>query len=151
MIIARETIYAAFWAQVSGLTAFKTKSRRLVPWSKLAKEAQPALYMQQHQNIVHQTKGVPPSWSFLLSLFVYDHCGNDANAIPGQRLNALLDVIDTAFAPNVVTGRQTLGGLVSHCWMVGPIEYYEGYETMMNQSVLIIPFEIKVPDASGPV
>src|SRR6266404_2664085 len=156
MIIARETIYSAFWDKAksavdrtTGWTPFKTMSRRLQHWNNVAAGDQPAMFMVEHQQVVKQTKGVPPTWDFHLSLFIYDNCGGDSTAIPGKRLNDLLDAIDDAFAP--VIGYQTLGGLVSHCWISGPIDIYEEYEGMMDQSVAIIPFDIRVPDASGPV
>jgi len=156
VILARETIYAAFWAKAltakdrtTGWLPFKTYDRRLQHWNNVPAGNQPAMFMVEHQQVVHQTKGLPPTWNFHLSLFVYDNCGGSSKAIPGQRINNLLDAIDDAFAP--VIGYQTLGGLVSHCWISGPIEIYEGYEGMMDQSVAIIPFEIRVPDDSGPV
>ena len=110
------------------------------------------MFMIEHQQVVHQVKGLPPTWIFNLSLFLYDNCSGDPAALPGPRLNALLDAVDDALAPTGGSGgRQTLNGLVSHCWIAGPIETYEGYEGMMDQSVAFIPWEIKVPDSSGPV
>lgn len=156
MIITRETIYKAFWDKAltaidrsSKWSPFKTTNRRLRHWNNVPADEQPAMFMVEHQQVVHQTKGLPPIWMFHTSLFVYDNCGGDSSAIPGQRMNNLIDAIDDAFAP--VRDYQTLGGLVSHCWISGPIDIYEGYEGMMDQSVAIIPFEIKIPDASGPV
>lgn len=157
MILAREDVYGAFWTKVSaaksrltGQSPFVTMSRRLRHWNNVAKEEQPAMFMVEHQQIVHQQKGVPPKWVFNLSLFLYDFCAD--GDIPGPRLNVLLDAVDDALAPlGGSGGRQTLGELVSHCWISGPIETYEGYEGMMNQSVAIVPIEITIPDASGPV
>jgi hypothetical protein len=157
MNVPRETIYAALWAKASGAIdprtgtpAFITKSRRLRHWDDVAPDQQPALFMIQHEQTPQQVKGLPPKWDFRLSLFVYDNCGEASDAIPGQRLNYLLDAVDNALAPDF-RGYQTLGGLVSHCWIEGTIEIFEGYKGMMNQSVAIIPVGIRVPDSSGPV
>ena len=148
MITRRETIYVALWEMLNAIPQFVTRSRRLQHWNDVAPALQPALFMVQHQQVVQQVKGLPPTWHFSLSLYIYDHCNGDASAIPGQRLNVLLDAVDDALAANAV-GEQTLGGLVSNCWISGPIEIYEGYTGMMDQSVAIIPIEIKIPDASG--
>lgn len=157
MLIQRETIYAAFWAQAiqavdvrTAVSPFNTMSRRLKHWDDVPAGEQPAMFMIQHEQTPHQVKGLPPTWNFHLSLFVYDNCNSEPTAIPGQRMNYLVDAIDTALAPDI-RGYQTLGGLVSHCWISGPVEIYEGYKGMMDQSVAIIPVEIRIPDSSGPV
>lgn len=162
MRVSRETIYAAFWSKVSAAvidnsvvtslpTAFTTTNRRLKHWDDVPANMQPALFMIEHRQMVKQTKGIPPTWDLELELFVYDNCGGVSGAIPGQRLNYLLDAIDNALAAPYDGGYQTLGGLVSHCWISGTIEIYEGYTGMMDQSVAIVPVAIRVPDSSGPV
>jgi len=40
---------------------------------------------------------------------------------PISILNPLLGAIDAALAPGKVDGKQTLGGLVSHCWIEGKV------------------------------
>lgn len=151
MILARETIATAFWARVSPLSPspFITASRRLRHWNDVPANEQPAIFMTQNHMPVTQRKGVPPTWRMMFNLFLYDNCQGTSGAIPGQRLNPLIDAIDGAFAPNAL-GEQTLGGLVSHCWISGPIEVYEGFAGMMDQSVVIFPFEVEIPDAGGP-
>jgi hypothetical protein len=158
MIVARETIYTAFWNQVltakdrtSGLFPFVTSSRRLVHWANVSSDQQPAIFMTEPQEHVEQKLGVPPKWMFRLSLFIYDNCGSDPTALPGPRVSALLDAIDDALTPlGGPGGRQTLGGLVHRCWINGSVMRYEGIEGMMDQSVAIVPIEILVPDSSGP-
>jgi hypothetical protein len=132
--------------------AFPTSSRRLRHWDDVPPSEQPALFMVENLENVKQVKGIPPTWTFHPHLFVYDNVQSDPDAIPGQRLNILLDAIDNALAPvGGSGGYQTLGGLVSHCWISGPIDIYEGYKAMLDQSVAIVPIEIKIPDSSGPV
>lgn len=131
------------------VSPFITLSRRLKHWVDVPANLQPALYMVQNLNTVKQTKGVPPKWGLHPKLYIYDNCGSDPQADTGNRINWLIDAIDQALAPNVL-GRQTLGDLVSHCWISGPVEVYEGFDGMMDQSVAIIPIDILVPDSSGP-
>lgn len=147
MILDREAVYAACFAQFAGLSQFKYKSRRLEHWTDNT-DRQPALYQQQHLETVQQKKGTGPIWRFSLTLWIYYNCKGDPQAIPSQQLNVLVDLIDRTMAPNAI-GEQTLSGLVSRCWISGPIDIYEGYKGLMDQSVVIIPVEIEVPDASG--
>jgi hypothetical protein len=62
-------------------------------------------------------------------------------------MNTLLDAIDAAVAPigaDAVNGnRQTLGGLVSHCYALGPVFVDTG--DIDGKAVAAIPFQILVP------
>jgi len=62
-------------------------------------------------------------------------------------MNSLLDAIDTAIAPagaDALGGnRQTLGGLVSHCYPFGPVFIDTG--DIDGKAVAAIPFQILVP------
>ncbi|HXP74621.1 MAG TPA: hypothetical protein VN823_10790 [Stellaceae bacterium] len=58
-------------------------------------------------------------------------------------MNPLLDAIETALAPDLVTNVQSLGGLVAHCWIAGKVETDEG--VLGGQAVAIVPIEILVP------
>ena len=58
-------------------------------------------------------------------------------------LNPLLDAVVAALAPggaDLAVNAQTLGGLVSHCWLAGKIETDEG--ALGGQAVAILPVEI---------
>ena len=57
-------------------------------------------------------------------------------------LNPLLDAVEAALAPDPVGHVQTLGGLVSHCWIAGRIQTDEGVPG--GQAVAIVPVEILV-------
>lgn len=139
MNTARETIYAALFSKVSGIAGIVTASRRLWHWSDVPPASQPALYMAQRSETAVQLRGVPPKWTLAVDLYLYAYSGNDHNAIPAQKLNPLIDAIETALLPSP-GGFQTLGGLVSHCWIAGKIETDEGF--LGPQAVAIIPIEI---------
>ena len=150
MILSREVIYAALWGKVARLPQFRTRSRRLRHWEDVTPDKQPALFQHQRPQTPHQTKGIPPAWNLGAEFYIYHHCGGNETVIPATILNELVDAVDQALAPDI-NQLQTLGGLVSHCWITGPVEYYEGIGALMEQSVVIIPIEIRVPDGSGPV
>ena len=62
-------------------------------------------------------------------------------------MNTMLDAIDAAVAPSgadaLAGNRQTLGGLVSHCYPLGPVFVDTG--DLDGKAVAAIPFQILVP------
>lgn len=59
-------------------------------------------------------------------------------------LNALFYAIDNAFQPdNVTTGKFTIGGLVTHCWIEGETKQDPGI--LGPQAAAILPVHILVP------
>jgi hypothetical protein len=153
MIISRETLYAAIFAKFAGLTftsggatAFATNSRKLEHWEDVEPEGYPALFQVQAREAVKQTRGLPPAWSLELLLYIYvrTNAQQDATIIPSQLLNPILDAIDTALRPDdLKAGTCTLGGLVSHAWISGPVETSEG--NLGDLEIAVVPIEILVP------
>ncbi len=142
MAISREAIYSALWSQVSGLAGIVTASRRLKHWDDVPPEQQPALFQTQKDQDPEQKYGLPTKWKLYADLYLYVNSGQDPLAVPAIALNNLVDTIEAALAPSPMSGVQTLGGLVSHCWINGKIETDEG--VLGAQAVAIIPVEILV-------
>jgi hypothetical protein len=141
----RETIYSALYAKLQGAASFNTTSRRLRHWGGVTAAEQPALFQSQKDETAHRTRGQPPKWMLTLDIYVYAQAPDDATS-PATVLNPLLDALEAALAPagaDLATGVQTLGGLVSHCWISGKITTDEG--VLGGQAVAIIPIEILVP------
>lgn len=138
----RESVYAALFARASGAGEFRTISRRLRHWGDVAPIDQPALFQAQRRETPEQQRGLPAKWRLVADLYIYANSGADPGITPTTELNVLLDAVENAFAPDPVTGVQTLGGLASHCWISGPIETDEG--TLGEQAVAIVPIEILV-------
>lgn len=153
MNITREQIYSTVFAKFSGLTflsgtdtTFALTSRKLQHWEDVEVESFPALFQIQTQESVQQVRGLPPKWTLGLSLYIYVRtmAQQDDSVIPTQLLNPILDAVDNALRPdNLPVGTCTLGGLVSHAWISGPIETSEGL--LGDIEVAIIPIEIVVP------
>ena len=144
MQIARESVYAALFDRLASLRELATASRRLKHWSDVPAAAQPALYLVQRNERPRQTRGQPAAWTLQALLYLYVNAGSDPDAVPASSLNRLLDAIETALAPDAATGVQSLGGLVSHCWIDGSgIETDEG--VLGAQAVAIVPINILVP------
>jgi len=63
--------------------------------------------------------------------------------VPSVQINQILDELEAALAPPPGPSfKQTLGGLVEHCWINGEIQTDEG--TLGNQAVAIIPIRMLV-------
>ena len=140
----REPIYSALFATVAAAAPFVTVSRRLRHWSDVGPAEQPALFQAQKSETAKRTRGLPPRWTLEVDLFVYAQAPDELTA-PATVLNPVLDAVEAALAPagaDLATGTQTLGGLVSHCWISGKIQTDEG--VLGGQAVAIVPIEIVV-------
>ncbi len=142
-MIEREPIYSAVFVLLQGLTGVTTVSRRLRHWADVTPSEQPAVFQIQRGETPIQVKYIPTKWLLNLDIYVYVNTGDDPQASPAILLNPILDEIENLFPPSDEDGEgkvQTLGGLVSHCWISGRIETSEG--ALGAQEVAIIPLDI---------
>lgn len=135
----RETIYSTLFSKLILATGVKTSSRILKMYSEVDVQDQPALFQIQTGETPHQVKTMPVKWTMTVDIYLYINRGGDPKAIPSQQLNNMIDNIENALLPNQ-DGFQTLGGLVSHCWINGKIQTSEGI--LGEQEVAIIPIEM---------
>ena len=144
MTPSRETIMQALFARLETAGSFATASRRLRLWTALAPADAPALFLAERSETRDRPSEATPGRTTLeADIFLYTYAGEDPNAVPASSMNALLDSIDAALAPDPVTGTQTLGGLVSHCWIAGKILNDPG--DLDGKGVAILPVKILVP------
>lgn len=134
----REAIYQALFDKVKNIQGLKTSSRKLKHWNDVPPSEQPALFQIQLGESPTQSKGMPTTWNFNVSLYLYV---NSQDGYPSELLNIYLDKIEEALKSDS-NGFNELGGLVSHCWIGGSIETDEG--VLGDQAVAIIPISIKV-------
>ena len=147
MSATREHIATAFFALLTGATNFKATSRRFIHWDQVNDTQMPFLTMLKTGEVrARQTDGLP-TLQLNYHVFVYTSSGLDQDDTPETDVNALLDAIDAAVAPggaDALNGnRQTLGGLVSHCYPLGPVFVDTG--DVDGKGVVAIPFQILVP------
>jgi len=140
--MTREPIYAGLFAILLEATGLNPNqcSRRWKHFMDVPPEQQPCLFQTQEREMAEQRKGLPPKWSIDVSLHIYVWAPTPTT-IPSQLLNPIVDAIDTVLAPT--PGPQnvnTLGGLVAHCWISAPIQYYEG--ALGQQAVAVVPISI---------
>ena len=139
----REEIITALFNLALTAAMFNTSGRRLQLWSKVA--SFPALFVQSTGTHYPpcDVRGLPPKRMITAELWVYTDVGKDPNANPEQALNDIIDAIEIALAPNIISGVQTLGGLVSHAWIEGAVEQFPG--VLDGVAKAIIPVKILIP------
>ena len=123
--MTRESIYTALFAKLSGIPGLVTCSRRLKYWSDVSPIQQPAMFVTVGSQHVRQIKGFPSQYDLIAKVWIYTH-STDPSVSPATALNNLLDQVDSVLKPAAPQDKQTLGGLVEHCWIDGEIETFEG-------------------------
>lgn len=137
----REAIYSALFAKLKSTAGFKTASRRLLMFTDVPAQKQPALFMTQKPELVSTVPGQPSVSVLTVDVTIYAKTTNDRGS-PASVINPLVDAIQAALAPNPITNKCTLGDLVQHCYIDGTIETDEG--VLGSQGVAIVPITMKV-------
>ncbi|MFZ3310184.1 MAG: hypothetical protein WA280_12535 [Xanthobacteraceae bacterium] len=145
--VTREQISVAFFNLIKGAADFTATSRRFVHWDQVNETQMPFLTMlKTGEQRGRQSEGLP-ALTINAHVFIYLSAGLDPEDVPDSAMNAVLDAIDAAVAPSGADalggGRQTLGGLVSHCYPLGPVFIDTG--DLDGKAVAAIPFQILVP------
>jgi len=145
--VSREQISVAFFDLIAGAVNFTATSRRFVHWDQVNETQMPFLTLLKTGEVRgRQTEGLP-MLTINAHVFVYLSAGMDPEDVPDTAMNALLDAIDATVAPSgadALSGnKQTLGGLVSHCYPLGPAFVDTG--DVDGKAVAAIPFQILVP------
>lgn len=104
-----------FSQPVSGATTWKSVSRKLKLFSDVPPQQRPALFItDHHESSVNRSENTPQLSTMSLNLFIYTNA--KAATIPAVDLNVILEALDAVLEPTPAeNGKQTLGGLVSHC------------------------------------
>ena len=118
-MIIRESIYAALWSLAAGAASFASATRRLQHWTDLAPAEQPALFMSEKGgHAVTKALGAPIAWTLYADFYIYVH-SSDPYLAPASVLNPLLDALELALAPSLVTGLQQFGLEQMVRWFAG--------------------------------
>jgi hypothetical protein len=131
---------ATFSTAINGSTTWTTTSRRLKLWADVPKTSRPYMCMtEHHESQVFRKENTPGYITMLVDVFVYIN-SEDMNTVPSIILNTILDALDASIAPGPGEQRQTLGGLVSHCRVDGPVLKDPG--DIDGDGLLIYPIKI---------
>ena len=139
MNVSRESIYSALFARVCTAANFQTTGRRAQLMTQMQPSTLPALFQQQVSEETQQVNGIPPKYILRVDIIIYA-VDTDTSQPSTPALNALVDALEATLAPSPVTGRQTLDGLVSHCFINGRTDIFEG--DTGNRVAAIVPVEI---------
>lgn len=155
MSVTREQIYEtlfALWTPVRWMAGseerrFKTLSRKVKLFSDVPTGQQPALFQAEHSETTGQTSNLPYKRTFMANLIVYQATGA-APAVEGAKENnRILDALEAAIAPKTNdTGypkRNTLGGLVYHCYFDGNV--FKDPGDIDAQAMMVVPVKMLVP------
>ena len=125
---------------------FKVTSRRV----RLFADApvQPACYQAEHTTDERQLTGMPYKTVLDASWIIYQNVARDGNAIPTTENNLIIGGCRRALAPlpsdpGFQDKRNTLNGLVHHCFIQGRI--FKDPGDIDGQGMLVIPIKLLVP------
>lgn len=120
--MSREAAFSALFQRVSAAYRWGLASRRMRLWSEVPASLRPALFQLESGPESYQWSALAtPRRSFEAKLFLYFDARDPSS--PGAcAINEALDALDAALAPrrnDGALGRQTLGGVVYDCRIVG--------------------------------
>lgn len=138
----REAIYSALFNLLQTVGGVETFSRILLHWDDVPANQQPAMFMTLVSQRAEPVTGLPTKYTLDAKLWIYTH-RDSSDVVPSAAINNILDALDAVLKPSASPMfRQTLGGLVEHCWIEGEIATDEG--TLGVQSVAIVPIRMLV-------
>ena len=148
MNVSRESIAQALLALLQGVNANITLSaakfapgsiaRKGAVWSKTPPANQPAMYLIQVSEQASQVAAIALTrWTLDFTLEIYATADASSAAVPDTLINGILDGIDLTLQPKPPYERQTLGGIVTNCWIDG--EIIIGTGQIDTQLMMLVP------------
>ena len=134
--------------EAEGARGFKTVSRRVALFSDVASSSQPACYQAEHTSTEGQTTSLPYKTTLEANWIIYHSVGKDKKAIPTIENNLIIKGVRIALEPKpndpgFLDRRNTLGGLVHHCFISGRIFRDPG--DIDDQAMIVVPIKLLVP------
>jgi hypothetical protein len=150
-VTSRKSIAAALLAQLAQGGQFTKSGRRDRAPEQAAAPKAPGLYLVKPREAYlysDDARGVPPTRELYFLAVIYTDVGKEADAVPADIIDDLLDAVDQALAPSQVDqvtngARQTLGGLVYDCRVEGEIECAPGDNQGKGQTAVPIKVTLK--------
>ena len=127
---------------------FETYSRRVKLYSDVPAQQQPACFQAEHATTEGQVSGMPYKTVLEASWLIYQCVGRDARALGVVENNVILTGVRSALAPTPLDPgfadrRNTLGGLVYHCFISGRI--FKDPGDIDKQGMMVVPIKLLVP------
>jgi hypothetical protein len=151
MTVSREAIATALANLIQGAYQWNQPvSRRLVLWNKVDPSLRPAAFLVEHtEKHTWQSTTYPlrkRELQYRLYIYISSQPADDTTTTGGTQFNTIFDALEAAIAPSgadIVSGRNTLGGLVTHAFISGQVICDPG--DLDGDGVAIIPFSVLVP------
>lgn len=154
--VPRQAIYDALYALIPTVAwtnpdgtpgAFATVSKRVQLFNQIDATSRPSCMQAEHDESVAQVSNLPYKRTFAAHWIIYTNADLDADLAPSEQINTILEAIETAVAPTVYDpgypSRNTLGGLVHHCYISG--EIFKDPGDIDGTGLLMVPFKILAP------
>ena len=109
---------------------------------------QPACYQAEHGDTVAQVTGMPYKTTLEAKWIIYQNVTKDPKALGAVENNLIIQAVYAALAPltddpGFSDGRNTLGGLVHHCFISGAL--FKDPGDLDGQGMMVIPIKVLVP------
>lgn len=145
--MSRNQVFAALFALTDNLNlgsagTFVSRSRKFKHFAKVPKDQQPAHFQTEFLDKAQQKTSMPSirRWHASWTVYFASDPGNDED-IPTVAMNDIVDALEACLADPF--NKQTLGGLVEHCFIDGEIIKIAGDDD--GQGMIVVPITILVP------
>ncbi len=127
---------------------FVTVSRRVKIFADVPAASQPACFQAEWATNEAQVTGMPYKTTLEVNWIIFQCTGKDKNAIPAIENNLIIGGVREVLAPRPTDigfpdKRNTLGGLVHHCYISGRI--FKDPGDIDDQGMMVIPIKLLVP------
>lgn len=127
---------------------FITTSRRVRLFADVPSDIQPACFQAEWAVEEQQTTGMPYKTTLTANWIIFQCVGIDKNAIGAIENNLIVKGVRKVLAPKpddpgFQDNRNTLNGLVHHCFIEGRIFKEPG--DIDDQGMIVIPIKLLVP------
>lgn len=156
----REQVFGALFALLDGvqwdvgtegqpdIRTFKTKTRRIKLFSDVTDKEQPWIGQAEHGETFTKNTTLPYRRVFKAQWMVYHQDGKQPKSEPTVLNNLIIDALESATAPKpsdpgFLDDRNTLSGLVHHCYIDG--EVFKDPGDIDNQALIVVPITLLVP------
>lgn len=140
-------LLARFKARLGG--RIKEYSRRSETFDQVSSEMQPALVQMLLRASADSAPGTPTTWTLYYVVVLLARAATDDHDKTSEtELNALVGMVEDALkrqdgeSPFMDPEHTTLGGLVTHCFINGVVDYVQGEAG--EQSFAMLPIEVLV-------
>jgi len=127
---------------------FVTKTRRIVLFDQVPTAQQPWVGQAEHGETFAQKTNLPYKRTWDASWMVYHQAGSDPKAVPTITNNLIISALERVIAPKptdpgFLDERNTLQGLVYHCFISGAV--FKDPGDIDNQALIVVPIKLLVP------